>query len=105
MTNTRSLKIGDYLINDDSDCYVIAEIGNNHQGSVDVCKEMFVAAKKAGADAVKLQKRDNRALYTKEAFDRPYENQNSFGETYGEHRDFLEFGFDEYIELKNYFND
>ncbi len=102
MANTRSLKIGEHLINDDSDCYVVAEIGNNHQGNVDVCKDMFVAAKKAGADAVKLQKRDNRALYTKEAYDKSYENRNSFGETYGEHRDFLEFGFDDYIELKNF---
>ena len=102
MANNRSLKIGDHLINDDSDCYVVAEIGNNHQGDINVCKEMFVAAKKAGADAVKLQKRDNRALYTKEAFEKPYENPNSFGETYGEHRDYLEFGFDEYIELKKF---
>ncbi|WP_136810727.1 N-acetylneuraminate synthase family protein [Desulfosediminicola flagellatus] len=102
MTKTRSLKIGEHLINDDSDCYVIAEIGNNHQGSVDVCKEMFVAAKKAGADAVKLQKRDNKTLYTSEAYNKPYENRNSFGATYGEHREFLEFGFQEYIELKKF---
>ena len=46
----------------------------------------------AGADAVKLQKRDNRTLYTRAAYDKPYDNENSFGATYGEHREFLEFG-------------
>ena len=102
MTNKRSLKIGDHLINDESDCYVVAEIGNNHQGSLDTCKELFLAAKRSGADAVKLQKRDNRALYTEEAFNKPYDNPNSYGDTYGDHREFLEFGFDEYVELKEF---
>ena len=102
MTKARSLNIGSHLINDESDCYVIAEIGNNHQGSLEVCKEMFIAAKRCGADAVKLQKRDNKGLYTKEAFEKIYDNPNSFGPTYGEHREFLEFGWDEYVELKKF---
>ena len=51
---------------------------------------------------MKLQKRDNRALYTREVFDRPYDNENSFGPTYGQHREALEFGRDEYEELKAY---
>lgn len=97
-----ALSIDGVEISDATDCYVIAEIGNNHQGSVDKCKEMFKAAKDCGASAVKLQKRDNRALYTKAAFERPYEHDNSFGATYGEHRDFLEFGLDEYQELQRY---
>jgi sialic acid synthase len=82
--------------------YVIAEIGNNHQGDVDVAKEMFRVAKECGVDAVKLQKRDNRSLYTKKLFNQVYDNPNSFGKTYGEHRDYLEFGKDEYVELKQY---
>ena len=53
-----------------------------------------------GAQAVKLQKRDNRALYTKALYNQPYDNRNSYGKTYGEHRDFLEFGKNEYLELK-----
>jgi len=98
----RYLNIDGVAVHDESDCYVIAEIGNNHQGSLDKCKEMFRVAKECGADAVKLQKRDNRALYTKAAFDKPYEHENSFGNTYGEHREYLEFGQEEYLELKKY---
>jgi sialic acid synthase len=89
-------------INDGSDCWVIAEIGHNHQGKVETCKELFKTAKECGADAVKLQKRDNRTLFTKAAYDRPYDNENSFGATYGEHREALEFGREEYLELTRY---
>ena len=98
----RFLKIENFEIHDGSDCYVIAEIGNNHQGSLDKCKEMFRVAKECGAHAVKLQKRDNRSLYTKAAFNKPYDHENSFGATYGEHREFLEFGRYEYQELQKY---
>ncbi|MBW4621799.1 MAG: N-acetylneuraminate synthase family protein [Cyanosarcina radialis HA8281-LM2] len=96
------LKIDSFEIHDDSDCYVIAEIGNNHQGSLEKCKELFHAAKECGAHAVKLQKRDNLALYTQEAYNKSYDHENSFGTTYGEHREFLEFGAYEYRELKQY---
>ncbi len=79
---------------------MIAEIGHNHQGSLEKCKEMFRVAAGCGVNAVKLQKRDNRSLYTKAMYDQPYENENSFGDTYGAHREALEFGEAEYIELK-----
>jgi N-acetylneuraminate synthase/sialic acid synthase len=94
--------IDGFEIHDGSDCYVIAEIGHNHQGSVEQAKQMFKAAADSGAHAVKLQKRDNRNLYTREAFSRPYDNESSFGATYGEHREALEFGRDEYLELQAY---
>lgn len=90
----RRLVIDGTEISDSSDCYVIAEIGHNHQGSVEQAKKLFEEARNCGANAVKLQKRDNGSLYTREFFDRPYENDNSFGPTYGLHREALEFGRD-----------
>lgn len=98
----RTLKIESTEITDASDCYVIAEIGHNHQGNMETAKELFRAAKECGVNAVKLQKRDNRTLYTREMFNKPYENENSFGATYGEHREHLEFGKDEYKELQQF---
>jgi N-acetylneuraminate synthase/sialic acid synthase len=79
---------------------VIAEVGHNHQGSVEKARELFREAKLAGAHAVKLQKRHNRTLYTRAAYEKPYDNENSFGATYGAHREFLEFGLDEYRTLQ-----
>ena len=98
----RELTINGQTIQDDGDCFVIAEIGHNHQGSLETAKEMYRVAKECGADAVKLQKRENRKLYTQAAYDKPYDHGNSFGTTYGEHREFLEFGEAEYKELMDY---
>jgi sialic acid synthase len=95
----RQLTIADRVISDDSAPYVIAEIGHNHQGDLQTAKDIFRAAAENGAAAVKLQKRDNRALFTREMFDKPYDNENSFGATYGEHREALEFDKSEYQEL------
>ena len=89
-------------IHDDGDCYVIAEVGHNHQGNLETAKELFRAAKECGANAVKLQKRDNRTLYTRAMYNKPYDHENSFGATYGEHREALEFGREEYRELRRY---
>ena len=98
----RHLTIPPHDINDDSDCYVIAEIGHNHQGNLETAKELFRAAKECGAHAAKLQKRHNRSLFTRKMYDSPYENENSYGSTYGEHREALEFGLNEYQELQRY---
>jgi N-acetylneuraminate synthase/sialic acid synthase len=98
--NHRALRIDDFEISDASDCFVIAEIGHNHQGSVESAHDLFREAKYCGAHAVKLQKRHNRTLYTRDLFNRPYENENSYGATYGEHREALEFGKAEYEDLK-----
>lgn len=96
----RSIHLQNITIDDNSKCFVIAEIGHNHQGNVDSCKQLIKAAVDAGASAVKLQKRSNKSLFTKEYFDRPYNSENSFGDTYGEHRENLEFGKDQYLELQ-----
>lgn len=96
----RELIIDGRRIADDEDCYVIAEVGHNHQGSVETCKQLIDAAKQAGADAVKLQKRHNRTLFTKAMLDSAYNSENAFAETYGRHRECLEFERDAYKEVK-----
>jgi sialic acid synthase len=98
----RELEIDDVRIADDTECYVIAEIGHNHGGSLATCKEMFDAARWAGANAVKLQKRENRTLYTEEAYNAPYNSENAFGPTYGAHREALEFNAEQYLDLQAY---
>ncbi len=96
----RELTIDGRRIADDTPCFVIAEVGNNHQGSLEKAKELFRAARDAGVDAVKLQKRDNRRLFTRALFESPYDNENSFGPTYGEHREALELDREAYAELR-----
>jgi N-acetylneuraminate synthase/sialic acid synthase len=84
--------------NDSSLPFVIAELGHNHQGNLETCLQMIRAAAFSGASAVKLQKRSNRDLFTKEAFDSAYNSENAYGPTYGLHREALEFGEAEYKE-------
>ena len=96
----RELEIDGRRIADDTPCFVIAEIGHNHQGSVEKAQELFVLAKQAGVDAVKLQKRDNRRLFTRALYDSAYDNENSFGPTYGAHREALELDRGAYVELQ-----
>lgn len=98
----RELIIDKTVISDTSPCYVIAELGHNHQGNVQTAKEMIRVAKESGAHAVKLQKRDNKHLFTAALYNAPYDNENSYGPTYGAHREALEFGKAEYQELISY---
>lgn len=80
---------------------VIAEIGCNHKGDMDLAKELItVAAKNCKADIAKFQKRHNRELLSPVEFDTPHPNpDNSYGDTYGAHREFLEFDTDQHKEL------
>ncbi len=89
-------------ISSDGPAYVVAEIGHNHQGDVEKAKALIHAARECGVDAVKLQKRDNRRLYTSELYDSPYDNEHSFGATYGEHREALELSAAEWFELREF---
>lgn len=84
--------------------YVIAEIGCNHKGDMNIAKEMIeVAAVFCKADAVKFQKRCNRELLTEEQYNAPHPNPaNSYGNTYGEHREFLEFTLEQHAQLKKW---
>ena len=76
---------------------VIAEIGCNHKGSVDIAKEMIsVASLHCNVDVVKFQKRTIRDLLTEKEYSMPHPvPHNSYGKTYGSHRDFLELSLDE----------
>ena len=82
--------------------YTIAEIGGNHKGDMEIAKEMIkVAAIFCKVDAVKFQKRHNIELLTKEQYEAPHPNPiNSYGDTYGAHREFLEFDVNQHAELK-----
>jgi len=95
----RELFVDGRRISDGDPAYVIAEVGHNHQGSLVKAVEFLDMAKQCGVDAVKLQKRDNRSLYTRAMFDQPYDHENSFGRTYGEHREALELDDKDWFEL------
>jgi N-acetylneuraminate synthase/sialic acid synthase len=101
-TKLRELIVDGVRIADDEPCYVIAEIGHNHQGDIEKAKQLIHSAHEWGANAVKLQKRSNRTLYTRDFYEQPYDNEFSFGPTYGEHREALELDADEYRELQRY---
>lgn len=82
---------------------VVAEIGCNHMGSMKIAKELIDLAKESGAQYVKFQKRNNSELLTKEQYNAPHPvPYNSYGNTYGMHRDFLEFDVSQNKELKEY---
>lgn len=103
----RELTIGTHRITDDSETLVVAEIGNNHQGSLDRCLQMIQVAAECGAHAVKLQKRDMRhwEAADPESWHRVYNSEHSYGRTYGEHRAFLEFGKAEYRACQSFASD
>jgi sialic acid synthase len=96
------LHVSGRRIADDEPAYVIAEIGHNHQGDLEKAKALIQAARECGVDAVKFQKRDNRRLFTRAFYDSPYDNENSFGATYGEHREALELDRSAWFELSRY---
>lgn len=96
----RELTIAGRRIADDESCYVVAELGHNHGGSLEVALDLIDAAARAGASAVKFQKRMNETLYTQACLARPYENEASYGATYGAHRAALEFGRPAYERIR-----
>lgn len=82
--------------------YIVAEIGQNHNGELRLAKKLIDMAVQCGANAVKFQKRDIPSELTIEAYNTIYDNPNSFGEIYGKHREYLEFDEEQHNELKEY---
>lgn len=97
---SKTVKIGDRLVGDGQPCFIVAEIGINHNGSVDTAKKLIDAAVLAGCDAVKFQKRTVDVVYTPEELAKPRENP--FGPTNGDLKRGLEFGEKQYREIDSY---
>jgi len=98
----KRIKLAGREVGDGCPCFVIAEIGQNHNGQLNLAKKLIDMAARCNADAVKFQKREISWELTKEAYDRPYEGHNSFGATYGIHREYLELNEAQHRELKEY---
>ena len=83
-----------------SDPYIIAEVGQNHQGDLTTAREFIKTFSQLGANAIKFQNRDNKYLFSDDAYNKPYDSPTSFAPTYGEHREKLELDKDGLITLK-----
>ena len=101
------------LVQSKKETYVIAEIGQNHNGDINIAKKLidqidrFTYDEHTGdrynkCNGIKLTKRDLDEELSKEGMERPYTGPNSFGPTYGEHREFLELSYEDHAELGNY---
>lgn len=96
-----TIRIGSRLVGDGRPCFVIAEAGLNHNGDPELAEQLVRIAAEAGADAVKFQKRTIPDILTREALDAPYLQANSFGATYGEHRQKLELSEELWYRLRD----
>lgn len=96
----KTVRIGNKTVGDNYPCYIVAEIGINHNGSIDVAKRLIDVACEAGCDAVKFQKRTVDVVYAPEELAKPRENP--FGLTNGDLKRGLEFGIKEYQEIDGY---
>ena len=94
------VKIGNTLVGEGYPCFIIAEIGINHNGDLNLAKKLIDIAVRAGCNAVKFQKRTMDIVYTKDELARPRENP--FGPTNGDLKRGLEFGFEQYREISGY---
>lgn len=97
---SKCVKIADKIIGDGYPCFIIAEIGINHNGSVNLAKQMIDIAVTTGCDAVKFQKRTVDIVYSKEELAK--ERKSVFGNTNGDLKRGLEFGFEEYKQIDEY---
>jgi N-acetylneuraminate synthase len=95
-----SVRIGNRWVGEGHPCFIVAEIGINHNGDIDLAKRLISIAVAAGCDAVKFQKRTIDVVYSKEELDRPRESP--FGATNGDLKRGLEFDFEDYEEIDEY---
>src|SRR5579863_4359534 len=94
------VRIGNRLVGDDQPCFIVAEIGINHNGDIDLAKRLISVAVAAGCDAVKFQKRTVQVVYSPEELAKPRENP--FGATNGDLKYALEFEQEEYEEFEHF---
>ena len=100
--NSKIITLAGKKVGDGQLPYLIAEIGQNHNGDIELAKELIKMAVQCGVNAVKFQKRDIQSELTSKAYNALYDNPNSFGATYGKHREYLEFDENQHSELKKY---
>ena len=99
--NMKRIKITEQRwIGDGEMPFIIAEIGNNHNGDMQIAHNLIREGHAAGADAVKFQKKDIETAFPQELLRQPYTGPNSYGETYRKHKEFLELSSEQLSELK-----
>ena len=96
----KNIKIGSYLVGDDEPCFIIAEIGINHNGDIETAKKLIDVSVEAGAQAVKFQKRTVEVVYSTDELLKP--RDSIFGKTNGDLKRGLEFGKKEYDIIDKY---
>jgi N-acetylneuraminate synthase len=99
-TSVKEIQIGTKKVGENHPCYVIAEIGINHNGDIDLAKRLISIALAAGCDAVKFQKRTIDIVYTPEELAKPRESP--YGTTNGDLKRGLEFDYEDYVEIDRY---
>lgn len=98
---TKTINIGNRLIGDNQSCYIIAEIGINHNGSIEIARQLIKKAAECGADAVKFQKRNLANLYQKQHLKNPYLSQRPLQYIMSLHNE-IELSGDEYRLILEY---
>lgn len=102
LTKNTEIRVRDKVIGRGQPVFIIAEIGANHNGNLDLAKKTIVAAVHAGADAVKFQMRDLAEVFTKEMLEKPQTHSTILGKTYGEYRKTLELTKEALEELRDF---
>jgi len=98
--NPRKIKVGKKFIGPEEPVFIIAEIGNNHNGDLNMAKKLIMEAAWIGADAVKFQKRTLSEVFIQDMLSRPQTSSRALGATYGEYRQKLEFNERQLKELR-----